>query len=75
MPWKRPRRASRSLRSAATAWTLPISELALLSKTWAGARDLKLEPWVVTYGAPARVFGHQASTEVADLLERCGVSL
>ena len=62
--------------AAATAWTLPIYELALLSKTWAAERDLRLEPWVVTYEPrPLDVLGDQASTEVADLLERRGVYL
>jgi sulfide:quinone oxidoreductase len=59
-----------------TAWTLPLYELALLTARWADARGLALEPWLVTYESRAlAVFGEQASSSVAALLDDAGVRL
>jgi sulfide:quinone oxidoreductase len=59
-----------------TAWTLPLSELALLTARWADERGLALEPWVVTWEhTPLTVFGEQAGSAVAELLADAGVRL
>jgi sulfide:quinone oxidoreductase len=58
----------------ATAWTLPVYELALLATDWADARGATLETWVVTHEhRPLDVFGTPPSTEVARLLDSSGV--
>jgi sulfide:quinone oxidoreductase len=62
--------------SAETAWTLPIYELALMTARWARGAGLALEPWLVTHEPRAlAVFGEQASSSVAGLLDEAGVRL
>ncbi len=57
-------------------WTLPLYELALMTARWARARELALEPWVVTYEhRPLSVFGEEAGVAVTELLADAGVRL
>jgi sulfide:quinone oxidoreductase len=61
---------------AETAWTLPLYELALLTAKWADGAGLALEPWLVTHERRAlAMFGDQASSAVAALLDEAGVRL
>jgi sulfide:quinone oxidoreductase len=60
----------------ATAWTLPVYEMALLAAAWASGRSAAPELWVVTHESrPLELFGEPASAEAAELLERGGVRL
>jgi sulfide:quinone oxidoreductase len=53
----------------ATAWTLPIYEMALLTAGWARERRMRIEPWVITHEArPLGVFGPTASAAVKQRL-------
>jgi sulfide:quinone oxidoreductase len=61
---------------AGTAWTLALYELALLSAHWADEQDVALEPWLVTHEPrPLAVFGHEAASAVAELLQERGIRL
>jgi sulfide:quinone oxidoreductase len=62
--------------AAETAWTLALYELALLSAHWAEEQDIALEPWLVTHEPrPLAVFGDQAASAVADLLQERRIRL
>jgi sulfide:quinone oxidoreductase len=60
----------------ATAWTLPLYELAVMTAHWAKEQALTLETWLVTHEARALgVFGDDVAVRVAELLEDAGVRL
>jgi sulfide:quinone oxidoreductase len=60
----------------ATAWTLPLYELAVMTSRWASEQELALETWLVTHEDRALgVFGDEVAVRVADLLEDAGVRL
>ena len=61
---------------AATAWTRPASELAMLTARWSREHGVDAEPWVVTHEPqPLAVFGAEAAADVPGHLERAGVRL
>jgi len=61
---------------AATAWTLPAYELAMLTARWSREQGIDLEPWVVTHEPqPLAVFGADAAADVPEHLEHAGVRL
>lgn len=62
--------------AAATAWTLPLYELAVLTSRWAAEKALGLETWLVTHeGRALGMFGDEVAVRVAELLEDAGVRL
>jgi sulfide:quinone oxidoreductase len=60
----------------ATAWTLPLYELAVMTARWAAEQELALETWLVTHENRALgVFGADVAARVAETLEEAGVRL
>lgn len=60
----------------ATAWTLPLYELAVMTARWASGRGLGTETWLVTHESRALgVFGDEVAVRVAELLQDAGVRL
>jgi sulfide:quinone oxidoreductase len=60
----------------ASAWTLPLYELALMTARWATDQGLRMETWLVTHeGRALGVFGPDVAAEVAERLETAGVRL
>ena len=73
---KRPAPRVAFVAAPATAWTLPVYEMALLSVKWARMRGAAIEPWVVTHESrPLELFGAQAIGDVTVLLDDAGVRL
>jgi sulfide:quinone oxidoreductase len=61
---------------ANTSWSLPLYELALLTRMWARRQNVDLAVKLMTPEArPLEVFGGQASDAVGELLDQEGVEL
>jgi sulfide:quinone oxidoreductase len=70
------RHAIAFLATAATAWTLPLYELALMTAVHGRRRGLDLAIELVTAEpAPLGIFGREASAAVARRLEQAGIRL